>query len=231
MAPLELTFLFILAVLAVAVVVTTILRRRKRRRQADVAKAAAALDPDSRRAAYILACVTVLCDLEVHDEELLVLGKIADAFEIPEAEAQATFDEIELIGNLISLTGDGEVRLDGSGLKLDVYPIWSRVVQALPGPLRDGAGAFSPRLHQISSVYAAGSTIVAATRVGEPNNFGNIGLIRSTDGGANWTLVSGNSSTSADACGPYSMVAAVMNTIMIAKTSGRLACAGSAPAG
>ncbi len=62
---------------------------------ARLAKAAAALDPDSRRAAYILACVTVLCDLEVHDDELLVLGKIADAFEIPEVEAQATFDEIE----------------------------------------------------------------------------------------------------------------------------------------
>jgi hypothetical protein len=60
-----------------------------------LAKAATALDADSRRAAYVLACVTVLCDLEVHDEELLVLGKIADAFEIPEAEAQATFDEIE----------------------------------------------------------------------------------------------------------------------------------------
>lgn len=58
-------------------------------------QAAAALDPDSRRAAYILACVTVLCDLEVHDDELLVLGTIADAFEIPEEEAQATFDEIE----------------------------------------------------------------------------------------------------------------------------------------
>jgi hypothetical protein len=62
---------------------------------ARLAKAAAALDADSRRAAYVLACVTVLCDLEVHDDELLVLGKIADAFEIPEAEAQATFDEIE----------------------------------------------------------------------------------------------------------------------------------------
>ncbi|HUQ03567.1 MAG TPA: tellurite resistance TerB family protein [Kofleriaceae bacterium] len=60
-----------------------------------LAHAAANLDADSRRAAYILACVTVLCDLEVHDDELLVLGKIADAFEIPEAEAQTTFDEIE----------------------------------------------------------------------------------------------------------------------------------------
>ncbi|MBZ0231163.1 MAG: tellurite resistance TerB family protein [Deltaproteobacteria bacterium] len=62
---------------------------------ARLAHAAAQLDAESRRTAYILACVTVLCDLEVHDDELLVLGKIADAFEIPEAEAQATFDEIE----------------------------------------------------------------------------------------------------------------------------------------
>ncbi len=62
---------------------------------ARLANAAALLDAESRRAAYTLACVTALCDLDVHDDELLVLGKIADAFEIPEAEAQATFDELE----------------------------------------------------------------------------------------------------------------------------------------
>jgi hypothetical protein len=60
-----------------------------------LAYAASQLDAESRQSAYVLACVTVLCDLEVHDDELLVLGKIADAFEIPEAQAQKTFDEIE----------------------------------------------------------------------------------------------------------------------------------------
>ncbi len=62
----------------------------------------------------------------------------------------------------------------------------------------NGAGAFNPRHHQVTSVYAAGSTIVAATSFADVSNtYGNIGLIRSTDGGANWTLVSGNSTTNA----------------------------------
>lgn len=57
----------------------------------------------------------------------------------------------------------------------------------------NGAGAFNPKQHQITSVYAAGNTIVAATSFADvSNNFGNIGLIRSTDGGVNWSLVSGN---------------------------------------
>lgn len=62
---------------------------------ARLATAAAALDEESRRVAYKLACVTVLCDLDVRDEELDVLGRIATAFGIPEAEGQATFDELD----------------------------------------------------------------------------------------------------------------------------------------
>jgi|GEM_PF-2465835 len=62
---------------------------------ARLAAAAALLDTESRRVAYKLACVTVLCDLEVRDEELDVLGRIATAFDIPEAEGQATFDELD----------------------------------------------------------------------------------------------------------------------------------------
>ncbi|MBE7454383.1 MAG: hypothetical protein HS111_37680 [Kofleriaceae bacterium] len=62
---------------------------------ARLAHAAALLDDESRRVAYTLACVTALCDLEVHDAELAFLGTIADAFAIPEAEAQAMFDELE----------------------------------------------------------------------------------------------------------------------------------------
>lgn len=57
--------------------------------------AASSLDAESRRIAYKLACITTLCDHEVHDDELGFLGTIADAFEIPEAEAQATFDELD----------------------------------------------------------------------------------------------------------------------------------------
>lgn len=60
-----------------------------------LAHAAAALDAESRRVAYKLACVTVLCDLDVRDEELDVLGHIATAFAIPEEEGQAIFDELD----------------------------------------------------------------------------------------------------------------------------------------
>lgn len=62
---------------------------------ARLAASAALLDPESRLVAYKLACVTALVDMEVHDDELGVLGKIADAFEIPEDAAQAIFDELD----------------------------------------------------------------------------------------------------------------------------------------
>jgi len=56
---------------------------------------AAILDHDSRRIAYKLACVTALCDHDVHDDELKFLGGIADAFGIPAAEAQEIFDALD----------------------------------------------------------------------------------------------------------------------------------------
>ena len=62
---------------------------------ARLAAAAASLDADSRRVAYKLACITSLSDDHVHDDELGFLGTIATAFDIPEAEAQATFDELD----------------------------------------------------------------------------------------------------------------------------------------
>ncbi len=72
---------------------------------ARLAACAAKLDDDGRRAGYQLACVTSLCDLDVHDAELGFLGKIADAFGIPEAEAQKTFDELDEIVTLMAENG------------------------------------------------------------------------------------------------------------------------------
>lgn len=63
--------------------------------QARLATAAAILDPAWRRVAYKLACVTALCDHDVHDDELTFLGGISDAFEIPADEAQAIFDALD----------------------------------------------------------------------------------------------------------------------------------------
>jgi hypothetical protein len=56
---------------------------------------AAQLDADSRLVAYRLACVTALCDQELHDEELRFLEGIVHAFGIPNAEAQAIFDSLD----------------------------------------------------------------------------------------------------------------------------------------
>lgn len=60
-------------------------------------------------------------------------------------EAHALFDvhgarvhvnRLELLGNAISLYGNGDFRIDGSDLKLDFYPSWGRVEQLVPPSLR-----------------------------------------------------------------------------------------------
>ena len=56
---------------------------------------AAQLSADDRRTAYSLACVVALCDLELHDDELDVLGVIATGLELGQEEAQARFEEIQ----------------------------------------------------------------------------------------------------------------------------------------
>lgn len=43
---------------------------------------------------------------------------------------------LELLGNAISLYGNGDFRIDGSDLKLDFYPSWGRVEQLVPPSLR-----------------------------------------------------------------------------------------------
>ena len=62
---------------------------------ARIAAVAAQLDAESRLVAYKLACVTALCDHEVHDDELRFLEGIVDAFGIPNDEAQAIFDSLD----------------------------------------------------------------------------------------------------------------------------------------
>ncbi|MBL9020064.1 MAG: tellurite resistance TerB family protein [Myxococcales bacterium] len=63
--------------------------------QARLKAVASQLDAGTRRLAYKLACLTALCDYEVHDDELKILGGIADAFGIVPNDAQATFDELD----------------------------------------------------------------------------------------------------------------------------------------
>jgi hypothetical protein len=58
-------------------------------------------------------------------------------------------DQIELLGNLMCLTGEGSMQLDGSNLALDVYPVWSRLLLAVQGPARDVTTTISRNLYKI----------------------------------------------------------------------------------
>jgi hypothetical protein len=59
------------------------------------------------------------------------------------------FDEIELLGGLVSLTGSGGMNLDGTDVKLDVSTVWTRVVRALPARAREVPNTVSRNLYQI----------------------------------------------------------------------------------
>jgi hypothetical protein len=49
---------------------------------------------------------------------------------------RAHMDQLELIGNAVSFYGQGDFNLDGTDLKLDLYPTWGRVQQLVPPALR-----------------------------------------------------------------------------------------------
>ena len=43
---------------------------------------------------------------------------------------------LDLVGNAVSLSGQGEFNLDGTDLNLDFYPSWARMEQLLPAAAR-----------------------------------------------------------------------------------------------
>jgi len=43
---------------------------------------------------------------------------------------------LELFGNAVSFTGQGEINLDGTDLHMDMYPSWARIEQLLPPAVR-----------------------------------------------------------------------------------------------
>ena len=63
---------------------------------------------------------------------------------------QVQLEQLDLLGHLISLTGEGTMNLDGSNLKLDIYTVWSRLVQLLPGPVRELPNSISRNMYKIS---------------------------------------------------------------------------------
>jgi hypothetical protein len=42
------------------------------------------------------------------------------------------FNQLDLFGNVISLHGQGDMKLDGSDVRLDFIPVWGRIEQVLP---------------------------------------------------------------------------------------------------
>ncbi len=46
-------------------------------------------------------------------------------------------NRLELLGNAISLGGEGRMNLDGTDMDLDLYTVWGRIVQMLPPSVKD----------------------------------------------------------------------------------------------
>jgi hypothetical protein len=62
---------------------------------------------------------------------------------------RATFSRLDLYGNAVSLSGQGEMNLDGSDLQLDFYAVWGRITQMLPTLFRPIPTALSQQLLKI----------------------------------------------------------------------------------
>ncbi len=72
-------------------------------RDGRLAAVAAQLGADDRLAAYTLACLVVLCDLELSEHELAVLGVIATGLELAQDLAQARFEQVkEHVENVVA---------------------------------------------------------------------------------------------------------------------------------
>src|SRR5205807_6600645 len=57
--------------------------------------------------------------------------------------------KLEMLGNVVSVYGKGEVNLDGTELELDMYPSWGRAEQMLPSAVRGIPSAISKQLLKI----------------------------------------------------------------------------------
>ena len=57
--------------------------------------------------------------------------------------------QLDLMGNAISLGGQGEMNIDGSNMNLEFYTVWTRVNNLLAPPLNDVTAAFSKALFKV----------------------------------------------------------------------------------
>jgi hypothetical protein len=58
-------------------------------------------------------------------------------------------EHLDLLGNLISISGKGETDLDGKNAIFETYAIWLRILQLLPAPIHDIPNALSRNLYKI----------------------------------------------------------------------------------
>src|SRR5262249_55432177 len=63
--------------------------------------------------------------------------------------SRVNISRLELIGNVMSLGGQGEMNLDGSDMNLDLYAVWGRVMQLLPSVIKDVPPWISKQLLKI----------------------------------------------------------------------------------
>lgn len=59
---------------------------------------------------------------------------------------RVTVSRLDLYGNAISLSGQGEMNLDGTDIELDFYAVWGRIMQMLPPVFRPLPTAVSQQL-------------------------------------------------------------------------------------
>ncbi len=64
--------------------------------------------------------------------------------------------KLDMLGNVVSLYGHGEVNLDGTDLKLDMYPSWGRAEQLFPDPIRGIPSTISKQLLKIEMTGKVG---------------------------------------------------------------------------
>ncbi len=82
--------------------------------------------------------------------------RLPDRTAFEEAHARFTiqgsrvkFSQLDLLGNVVSLGGQGEMNLDGTDLNLDFYAVWARILEVLPAAMRQIPIGISEQLLKI----------------------------------------------------------------------------------
>jgi hypothetical protein len=73
---------------------------------------------------------------------------------------RVTVNRLDLDGNAISLSGQGELNLDGTDLQLDFYAVWGRIKQLLPPIIREIPPAVGQQLLKIKMRGSVGDVKV-----------------------------------------------------------------------